>query len=238
MIFGNKNRFRPLYKQFIGLKENVQNRTKLLQFKKQKWEKLIQNYKRKLKWYKKFKPKDQTQYLVSRYPSRGFSYKKRYKNTLQETKKFKLLYGGLSKKHIKKSVKAALNKKSLKINPLFLEIFESRLDTILYRSKFSPSVRNARQLILHGKVLVNNKPIRIKSYLLKAGDLITIDYKYSKLIEINTEQSDIWPIPPKHLTINYKTLQIIFGTFKNTNLSLNFSYHLNLEKILTGSYQH
>ena len=238
MIFGNKNRFRPLYKQFIELKENIQNRKKLLQFKKQKWKKLIQNYKRKLKWYKKFKPKDQTQYVVSRYPSRGFSYKKRYKNTLQATKKFKLLYGGLSSKHIKKLVKIALNKKYRKINPLFLELFESRLDIVLYRSKFSLSVRNARQLILHGKVLVNDKPIKIKSYLLKSGDLITINSKYFKLIEASIQQSDIWPIPPKHLTINYKTLQILFGTFKNTNLSLNFSYHLNLEKILTGYYQH
>jgi len=33
-------------------------------------------------------------------------------------------------------------------------------------------------------------------------------------------------------------MQIIFGTFKNTNLSLNFFYRLNLEKILSGYYQH
>ena len=238
MIFGNKNKFKPLYKQFIELKENVQNRKKILQFKKQKWKKLIQNYKKKLKWYKKFKPKDQTQYLVSRYPNKRFSYKKRYKNTLQETKKFRLFYGGISKKHIKKLVKITLNKKYRKINPLFLELFESRLDTVLYRAKFSPSIRNARQLIIHGMILVNHKLIKIKSYLLKPGDLITINFKYSKLIEINIQLADIWPIPPKHLIINYKTLQIIFGTFKNTNFSLNFSYYLNLEKILTGYYQH
>lgn len=238
MIFGNKNRFRPLYKQFIELKENVQNRQKLLRFKKQKWKKFIQNCTRKLKWYKKFKPKDQNQYFVSRYPSRGVSYEKRYKNTLVETKKFKLFYGGLTGKHIKKLTKMTLNKKYRKINPVFLELFESRLDTILHRSKFSPSVKNARQLILHGKILVNNNPIKAKSYLLKPGDLITINSKYFELIETNIQESEIWPIPPKHLTINYKTLQIIFGTFKNTNFSSNFSYYLNLEKILMGYYQH
>jgi hypothetical protein len=110
MIFGNKNKFRPLYKQFIQLKENVQNRKKLLNFKKQKWEKFIQNYKKKLKWYKKFKPIDQTQYLVSRYPSKKFSYKKRYKNTLQDTKKIRLLYGNLAKSSIKKLIKITLKK--------------------------------------------------------------------------------------------------------------------------------
>lgn len=238
MIFKNKNRFKPLYKQFIKLKENVQNREKLLKFKKQKWEKLIQTYKKKLKQYKKFKPKDQTQYLVSRYPSRGFSYTKRYNNNLINTKKFRLFYGGLTKKIVKKLVKKAFNKRYKKINPLFLEFFESRLDVTLYRAKFSTSIRNARQLILHNKIIVNNKPVRTKSYLLKAGDLITINSKYLKLVETNIQQSNIWPIPPKHLIINYKTLQIIFGTFKSTNLSLNFFYHLNLEKILTSYYQH
>ena len=42
-----KNKFKPLYKQFIKLRENVQNRKKLLKFKNQKWERLIQYYKKK-----------------------------------------------------------------------------------------------------------------------------------------------------------------------------------------------
>ena len=79
------------YKQLINLKENIQNRKKLLHFKKKKWKKLIQIYKRKLNLYKKLKPKDQTQYLVSRYSGMAFSYKKQYKNILQETKKFKII---------------------------------------------------------------------------------------------------------------------------------------------------
>jgi ribosomal protein S4 len=238
MLLKKKNRFKPFYKQFIKLRENVQNRKKLLQFKKKKWEKLIQNYKRKLKRYKKFKPKDQTQYLVSRYPNRGSSYKKRYKNNLQDTKKLRLFYGGLSKKHIKKLIKKTINKKYKRINPLFLKLFENRLDTILYRSKFSLSIKSARQLILHGKVFVNNKIIKIKSYQLKPGDLITINFKCYPLIETNIRDCEPWPIPPKHLTINYKNMQIIFGTFENTNLSMNFFYRLNLEKILTSYYQH
>lgn len=238
MLFKKKNRFRPFYKQFIKLRENVQNRKKLLQFKKKKWEKLIQNYKKKFKRYKKFKPKDQTQYLVSRYPNRGSSYKKRYRNTLQEAKKLRLFYGGISKKYIKKLIRKTINKKYKKINPLFIELFESRLDTTLYRSKFCLSIKNARQLILHGKVTVNNKIINIKSYRLRAGDLISINFKCYPLIERSIRECKIWPIPPKHLTINYKSIQIIFGTFKNINLSLNFFYRLNLEKILSSYYQH
>jgi hypothetical protein len=60
MLFKKKNRYKPRFKQFLKLRENVQNRNKILKFKKKKWEKLLQFYKRKLKRYKKFKPKDQT----------------------------------------------------------------------------------------------------------------------------------------------------------------------------------
>ena len=234
MLFKNKNkRFKPLYKKFIKLKENIQNRTKLLKFKKEKWKKFIQAYKNKLKKYKKFKLKDQVQYVVSRYSSRKLSYKKRYKNNTINIQKLKLFYGHLSRKYIKK----ILNKKHNKKNISYLKLFETRLDTILYRSKFSISIKNARQLILHKKIFVNNKPIQIQSYIVKSGDLITINPKYTKLIRTNIQKSKIWPIPPKHLIINYKTLQIIFGTLKNTNFSQHF-YHLNLEQILESYYQY
>ena len=233
MIFTKKKRFKPSYKKFFNVRENVQNRQKLLKFKKKKWEKLIKNYKRRLKRYKKFKPKNQSQYLVFKYSNRGTSYKKRYKNTLQTIKKFRLFYGDLRKKTIKKYIGNIL-KKNLKDNKIaFIESFEKKLDTVLYRAKFCPSIKNSQQLIVHGKVLVNNKETRVSSYNLKTGDLISIKPNSYKLIEENIRHAQIWPIPPKHLLINYKTMQIIVGNIKHTNLSLMFPFNLNLEKILT-----
>lgn len=237
MLFKKKNKFKPLYKQFIKLRENVQNRRKLLKFKRHKWENFIQHYKRKLKRYKKFKPQDQSQYIISKYPSKPNSYKKRYKNTLNNSKKFKLFYGHLSKNFIKKQIKKKNHNIKKNRNLLFLELFEHRLDTILYRSKFSISLRNARQLIAHNKVLVNQKLINSPSYILKPGDLICINPKFFYLIEKNIKNSQIWPIPPKHLSINYKTMEIILNeNIKKTNLSINFPFHLNLEKILTNRH--
>lgn len=232
MTLKYKNKFRPIYKQLIKLKENLQNRDKLLRFKKEKWKKLIQIYKRKLNLYKKIKPKDQTQYLVLRYPGIGFSYKKQYKRILQETNKFKLIYGGL----LTRTIKLILNKKHKIINfTTFLKLFESRLDTTLYRAKFGTSIRYIRQLIYHGKVSVNNKSIKIKSYVLKPGDIVAVKPKYYKLIEPSVLQLK-WPIYPKHLTVNYKTMQIIFSSLENNNVSLNLFYHLDLEKILDRCY--
>jgi len=243
MLFKKKNRFKPLYKQFLKLRENIQNRKKLLKFKKQKWEKLIKYYKRKLKRYKKFKPQDQTQYIVSKYPSKANSYKKRFKNTLNTSKRFKLFYGNISKKFLKKQIKHIFNKKTdnkfKHLNLLFLELFEQRLDTVLYRSKLSISLRNARQLITHGKVFVNGALIKTPSYNLKSGDIINLHPKFHYMIEKNIKNAQPWPIPPKHLTINYKTMEILFaGNIKETNISIYFPINLNLEKILINYSTH
>lgn len=233
MIFTKKNRFKPLYKQFINLYDNVQNRKKILQFKKQKWKKFINYLKYKSKRYKKYKPYNQTQYIITKYPEKWDSYKKSYKKILQTYKKFKLLYGNLNKnkfKNLKLKAYKVRNQKNL--NLFFLELFETRLDVILYRAKFSISMRNAKQLISHGKILVNLKKIKSQSYTLKPGDLISIDYKFKLLIEKNIANSEIWPIPPKHLIINYKTLQIFVSNFNNSSFSSQFNFNLNLEKIL------
>ena len=117
----------------------------------------------------------------------AFSYKKKYKNILQETQKFKLVYGYLPTK----AIKVFLNKKRRKVDFInFLKLFESRLDVTLHRAKFgSRNTRDIAQLICHGKVFVNEKPIKIKSYILKPGDVITIKPKYYKLIKSNVLNS-------------------------------------------------
>ena len=112
-----------------------------------------------------------------------------------------------------------------------LGFFESRLDTLLYRAKFSLSIKNARQLIKHGHVLVNNSIVRTPSYILKTDDLIEIAHniKTRKLVKTYINQSNFWPIPPKHIAVNYNTLQIIFLHEKNNNFLPHLTYHVNLD---------
>lgn len=232
MIIIKKKKF--LYKKFIRLKENVLNRKKILKFTKHKWERLIQTYKKKLKKYRIYKPQDQNKCIVSKYSSRKTSYEKRFQNILHSTQRFKMFYGDLSHKYFRKQIKIVYSKvqKNKNINSEFLEKFETRLDVTLLRAKFSSSMQNAKQLISHGKIFVNKTKVKNKSYILKFGDLITVEPKYSKLIEFNIKQSFMWPIPPKHLTINYQTMQIIFQNIKNTNLSICYPLNFNLEQII------
>ena len=94
-------------------------------------------------------------------------------------------------------------------------------------------------MILHGKVLVNNKQIKNKGYITKSGDIISLNQKCLKLFETNAIKSLKWPIPPKHLIINYKTMQVLFlGNIKHTTLANAFSLNLRLQKILANYLKH
>jgi len=238
-----KTRYKPLYKKFIKLKANVQNRNKIFKFKKQKWQTFIFHLNKASKYYNRFKPYDQNRLQTPRFASRGNSFKKKFLNTLFSKKKFNLFYGGLNRKYLKKKIKLIVTKNQTKkefknFNLRLLEFFESRLDSILYRAKFTSSIRNSRQIIVHGHILVNNKLVKNKSYIVKQGDLISINPQSYQIIRTNIRKADFWPIPPKHLSINYKTLEIIFGDIKYTNFSNYFSFELDIETLITHYLKH
>lgn len=244
MTFQKKNRFRPLFKQLIKLRDNVQNRQKVLKFKRKKWQPFLKFYQSKLKNFKKFKPLDHSRYFVTKQGTRSVSYKKRFRDTLQAGKKIRIFYGDLLKKYFKKKVALTLRKKRPKyknlrnIESIFLQTFESRLDIVLYRAKFAPTVRSAKQLILHGKVYVNGLKVKTKAYHLKSGDIINLNFDCLNLYENNTINSVKWSIPPKHLLINYRTLQILFlGEIESNNLSTDFPFNLRLQKVLVNYTQ-
>lgn len=65
-----------------------------------------------------------------------------------------------------------------------LQILESRLDNVVYRAGFASSRAEARQLVGHGHYEVNGSRVDIASYLLKAGDVVTICSKSKELDKI------------------------------------------------------
>ena len=77
------------------------------------------------------------------------------------------------------------NSKQIK-NPrdLCIELFESRLDSVLRQAKFCSTIKDAKQLIGHKHVKVNKKIVRSCSYILKQGDLIEINSKSRKICKI------------------------------------------------------
>ena len=78
-----------------------------------------------------------------------------------------------------------------------LRILESRLDNVVYRAGFASSRAEARQLVGHGHFEVNGSRVDIASYLLKAGDVITVCEKarQSEKIKAVLEANGARPVP-------------------------------------------
>ena len=78
-----------------------------------------------------------------------------------------------------------------------LRILESRLDNVVYRAGFASSRAEARQLVGHGHFEVNGKRVDIASYLLKAGDVVSICEKSrgSEKIKAVVEANSARPVP-------------------------------------------
>ena len=78
-----------------------------------------------------------------------------------------------------------------------LKILESRLDNVVYRVGFASSRAEARQLVGHGHFDVNGKRVDIASYLLRAGDVVSICEKSrgSEKIKAVVEANSARPVP-------------------------------------------
>ena len=58
-----------------------------------------------------------------------------------------------------------------------VKLLEMRLDTILFRSGFAPTLRASRQLVTHGHICVNDGRVNIPSYQCKPGDSFVVKNK-------------------------------------------------------------
>ena len=92
---------------------------------------------------------------------------------LRAKQKLKGYYGNISEKQFKNIYYEAIRRAGDTSEHL-VGLLESRLDAIVYRAKFVPTVFAARQFVNHGHVLVNGKRVNIPSYRCKPGDVIAI----------------------------------------------------------------
>lgn len=108
-----------------------------------------------------------------------FSRPSSYKDQLFEKQKLKVSYG-LSERQLKKYFEEARRGKE-ETDLVLFRLLESRLDSIIFRLKFAPNRRAARQLISHGHVLVDGKKVQAASYQVKAGQTIAFSEEAMKI---------------------------------------------------------
>jgi small subunit ribosomal protein S4 len=91
---------------------------------------------------------------------------------LREKQKVRRTYGVLERQFRREFDIAA--RRPGKTSDNFMQILESRLDNFVYRLGFADSRAQARQLVTHGHFVVNGRKTDIPSFLVKAGDVITV----------------------------------------------------------------
>jgi small subunit ribosomal protein S4 len=92
---------------------------------------------------------------------------------LRAKQKLKGYYGDLTEKQFRKIFTEAERVKG-DTGENLIGLLERRLDAVVYRAKFVPTVFAARQFVNHGHVTVNGKKVNIPSYRVKEGDIIEV----------------------------------------------------------------
>ena len=89
-------------------------------------------------------------------------------------------------------------------------LLERRLDAVIYRAKFVPTMFAARQFVSHGHVTVNGDRVNIASYLVKEGDVIVIKEKSRQLAvyQIATESPE--RNVPEYMEVDHKAGKATF----------------------------
>ncbi|MBX3513608.1 MAG: 30S ribosomal protein S4 [Xanthobacteraceae bacterium] len=99
---------------------------------------------------------------------------------LRAKQKLKGYYGNISEKQFLGIYKESVRRRG-DTGALLIGLLESRLDAVVYRAKFVPTVFAARQFINHGHVQVNGKKATIPSMRLEPGDVVSIKEKSKQL---------------------------------------------------------
>lgn len=126
---------------------------------------------------------------------------------LNEKQKIRLTYLVSEKQFVRYYNEA--NRRKGVTGTVLLQLLESRLDNIVFRTGFAISRKQARQIVNHGHVLVNGKRVDIPSYIVKAGDVITFRARSNEFIKSVKESIDL-ALAPAWMTIDKDELKVTF----------------------------
>lgn len=96
-----------------------------------------------------------------------------YGKQMIEKQKCRFTYG-ISEKQFSAYVKGVIESKTITPTVKLFEALETRLDNTIYRLALASTRRFARQVVSHGHILVNGRKVTIPSYVVRAGDIISI----------------------------------------------------------------
>jgi small subunit ribosomal protein S4 len=129
-----------------------------------------------------------------------------YGQQLAAKQKLKGYYGNITERQFQRVYKEAARRRGDTAEHM-VGLLERRLDTVVYRLNFVPTVFAARQFVNHGHVAVNGRRVTIPSYLLREGDVVEVREKSKNLtLVLGTIQQPERDVPD-YLSVDFKALK-------------------------------
>jgi small subunit ribosomal protein S4 len=155
-----------------------------------------------------------------------------YGTQLTAKQQLKGYYGNITEKQFRRLYGEAVRRRGDTSENL-IGLLERRLDAVVYRMKFVPTVFSARQFVNHGHVLVNGKRVNIPSYRVKEGDVIELREKSRQigmvLDAVESPERDV----PDYMEVDYNHMK---GTFVRTPVLADVPYPVEMEPNLVIEY--
>ena len=151
---------------------------------------------------------------------------------LMAKQKLKGYYGNIGEKQFRKYYAEAVRRKG-DTGENLIGILETRLDAVVYRMKFVPTVFAARQLVNHGHVKVNGKRVNIPSFLVREGDVVEVKEKSRELpVVLEGAQSNERDVPD-YLDVDHSKMT---GTFNRIPKLEDVPYPVQMEPNLVVEF--
>ena len=151
---------------------------------------------------------------------------------LQAKQKLRCYYGNITEKQFQRYYEQAVNVKG-DTGENLVGLLERRLDAVVYRMKFVPTVFAARQFVSHGHVSVNGQRVTIPSFLVSEGDAVTIKEKSREmplvLAAVDSAEREV----PDYMDVNHDRME---GTFVRTPKLADVPYPAQMEPNLVVEY--
>ncbi len=144
---------------------------------------------------------------------------------LAAKQKLRGYYGNITEKQFHNIYVEATRKRGDTSENL-IGLLERRLDAVVYRMKFVPTVFAARQFVNHGHVTVNGKRVNIPSYRVEEGDVVEVREK-SRQMALVLEASELAERDvPEYIEVDHSTMR---GTFVRTPKFADVPYPVMME---------
>ena len=151
---------------------------------------------------------------------------------LMAKQKLKGYYGNIGEKQFRKYYDEAVRRRG-DTGQNLIGILECRLDALVYRMKFAPTVFGARQLVNHGHILVNGRRLNIPSAMIKVGDIIELKEKSRNIPQVLEAMASAERDIPEYLTVDEAKMR---GSMTSVPELADVPYPVQMEPNLVIEY--